>query len=57
MYPEGIRGLLNWIDQRYSRPDIFVFENGVSVPGENDMPIDEALNDTFRVDYYKDYTQ
>lgn len=55
VYPEGMRGLLNWIDQRYNHTKIYVFENGVSVPGENDLPIKDALNDTFRVNFYKDY--
>ena len=27
----------------------------MSVPHENDMPISEAIHDTFRVDYYKGY--
>ena len=57
VYPPGIRGILNWIDKRYSHPIIYVFENGVSVPHENEMPIAEALHDTFRTDYYKGYIQ
>lgn len=55
VYPEGMRGLLNWISDRYGNSKIYVFENGVSVPGENDLPIDEAIHDTFRVNFYKDY--
>ncbi len=35
VYPSGMRGVLNWIDKRYSHPIIYVFENGVSVPHEN----------------------
>jgi beta-glucosidase len=35
VYPEGIRGLLNWVDQRYNHSLIYIFENGVSVPNEN----------------------
>jgi beta-glucosidase len=57
VYPEGLRGILKWIDKRYNHPIIYVFENGVSVPKENDMPIQEAINDTFRVNFYKDYIQ
>lgn len=34
---------------------IYVFENGVSVPNENDMPITQAVHDTFRLDFYKGY--
>jgi beta-glucosidase len=55
VYPPGMRGLLNWIDSRYNHAKIYIFENGVSVPHENDMPISEAIHDTFRVNYYKGY--
>lgn len=55
VYPEGIRGILNWISKRYNSPTIYVFENGVSVPHENELPINQAIHDTFRVDFYKAY--
>jgi hypothetical protein len=45
------------LPQRYGEPDIIVTENGVDAPGENELPIKEALNDTFRVSYYRDYLQ
>jgi len=57
VYPEGMRGILNWIDKRYNHPIIYVFENGVSVPGENQMKIADAVHDKFRVDFYKGYIQ
>ena len=54
--PEGIRGVLNWIDERYNHPDsIYIFENGVSVPKENTMAISDAVHDSFRVNFYKGY--
>ena len=55
VYPEGIRGLLNWVDKRYNGTKTYIFENGVSVPHENEQSIEVALHDTFRVDYYRDY--
>lgn len=55
VYPEGMRGLLNWIADRYNNTKMYVFENGVSVPGENDLPIEEAIHDDFRANYYRDY--
>lgn len=55
VYPPGIRGILNWISRRYGNPIIHVTENGVDVPNENEMPLQQALNDTFRVDYLRDY--
>ncbi|CAG9324207.1 unnamed protein product [Blepharisma stoltei] len=51
VYPPGLRGLLNWVAKRYDNPELIIFENGVSCPGENDMPEAQALNDTFRMDY------
>jgi beta-glucosidase len=53
--PRGMRGVLNWVSNRYGNPDIYITENGVSAPGENRMKIEDALEDQFRVDYYRDY--
>ena len=55
VYPEGLRGVLNWVSNRYNQPLIYLFENGVSVPNENDMPISQAVHDDFRVDFYRNY--
>lgn len=57
IYPEGFRKLLKWVDNRYNHPKIYVFENGVSVPNENNLPISEAIHDEFRINYYKDYIE
>ena len=53
VYPQGFRGILNWVSKRYEKekPRLYVLENGVSCPGESDLPINQALNDTFRIDY------
>jgi beta-glucosidase len=40
VYPPGLRGILNWITKRYNSPTIYIFENGVSVPHENSLPIE-----------------
>lgn len=53
--PLGFRKLLSWLSQRYGRPKIYVTENGTSVLGENDMPIQQLLDDEFRVQYFRDY--
>ncbi|PRW44359.1 E3 ubiquitin- ligase UPL7 [Chlorella sorokiniana] len=55
IFPSSIRNMLVWVDRRYGRPPILVTENGVSVPGENGMPLEQALCDTFRVDFYRQY--
>lgn len=57
VYPEGMRGILKWIDKRYNHPMIYVFENGVSVPNENNLPISTAVHDNFRINFYKGYIQ
>ena len=57
VYPPGFGKFLTWVHHRYNRPDIFVFENGVSVPGENDDPISVAVHDQFRINYLNDYIQ
>lgn len=51
----GFRRLLKWLSDRYGRPKIIVTENGTSVKDENDLPLDELLNDEFRVRYFSDY--
>jgi beta-glucosidase/6-phospho-beta-glucosidase/beta-galactosidase len=55
--PWGFRKLLNFLSKRYNNVDIYVTENGCSVPGEKDMPFPQILNDTFRVDFYNGYLQ
>jgi len=56
VYPPGIRGNLNWLKTRYgSDTQFFITENGVDVPGENEIPFPEVLEDKFRVNFYKDY--
>lgn len=51
----GFRKLLKWLSDRYGRPKIIVTENGTSVKGENDLPLDQLLNDEFRTQYFRDY--
>ncbi len=53
--PWGSRHVLNWVAKRYSGIDLYIFENGVDVPGEDAMPLEQALNDTFRLNYISDY--
>jgi len=53
--PWGIRRMLNWVNDRYQDTEIYITENGVDVPKESSMPLQEALNDTFRVNFLKDY--
>jgi len=53
--PWGIGKLLRWVHTRYAEPPIYITENGVDVPGESAMSLDDALHDKFRIDYYRSY--
>eukprot|EP01121_Diplochlamys_sp_Union-15-3_P013607 TRINITY_DN4252_c0_g1_i1.p1 TRINITY_DN4252_c0_g1~~TRINITY_DN4252_c0_g1_i1.p1 ORF type:complete len:506 (-),score=89.67 TRINITY_DN4252_c0_g1_i1:15-1490(-) len=53
--PYGIQKMLEWVSTRYGKPPIYITENGVDVPGESSLPLEQAINDTFRRDFYRDY--
>jgi beta-glucosidase len=54
-HPVGFRKLMNWISSRYERPIIYVTENGTSLQGENDLPVEQILQDEFRAEYFRGY--
>eukprot|EP00727_Mastigamoeba_balamuthi_P006766 m51a1_g271 putative beta-glucosidase (488) ;mRNA; f:252995-254908 len=53
--PWGIQRVLRHIKETYGNPPVYITENGVSVPGEDAMPLQQALADTFRVNFIRDY--
>ncbi|PMD24358.1 glycoside hydrolase family 1 protein [Hyaloscypha hepaticicola] len=53
--PQGFRNLLNWLSKRYGHPKIYCTENGTSLKGENDLPVEQILEDDFRVEYFRGY--
>jgi len=53
--PWGFPKALQWIAQRYPGVPILVTENGVDAPGESSIPLPKVLQDTFRVNYLRDY--
>jgi len=57
VYPTGIRKLLNEINNTYGNEiEIWVTENGVDVPGENNLTdIYHIREDYFRLSYLKSY--
>jgi len=54
-YPQGFRQLLNYLWKRYGKP-IYVTENGFAVKDENSKPVEEALSDHDRVQYFRGNT-
>lgn len=51
--PWGLGKLLLYIQDRYGDPTIYITESGVDVPHENQLSLDKALKDDFRIDYFK----
>jgi beta-glucosidase/6-phospho-beta-glucosidase/beta-galactosidase len=41
------------VSKRYSRPELWVTENGFAAPGEADKPLGEALKDGERLEYFR----
>ena len=52
--PWGCRKLLEWIDERYGRPDIYITENGCSW---NDEKVDGRVADPERIEFYRSYLE
>lgn len=52
--PWGFQKLLKYVWNRYQTP-IIVTENGCDVPNESQLPLQTALDDIFRVNYYREY--
>ena len=55
--PRGFRELLNGLSKRYGGPKMYVTENGTSILGENDLPLEKILEDDFRVAYFDGYVR
>ncbi|XP_057453250.1 beta-glucosidase 12-like [Lotus japonicus] len=52
VYPKGIQELLLYIKKKYNNPLIYITENGMSEFNDPTLSLEEALLDTFRIDYY-----
>jgi len=55
IHPPAMRLYLEYVYNRYNIPDIYVTEFGMDVKNETKMPLDEALHDKMRVEFYRNY--
>ena len=53
--PWGMTKSLEYIQKRYDDPDIYIMENGFSVPEENHLPMYEVVHDVQRIYFFQDY--
>ncbi len=51
--PWGLKKLLLYIQDRYDDPHIYITESGVDVPRESKLPLEKALRDDFRTNYFQ----
>ncbi|RLM64228.1 beta-glucosidase 12-like [Panicum miliaceum] len=51
-YPQGFRELLLYVKETYGNPTIYITENGVDEATNNSLPLQEALKDDIRIEYY-----
>nr|Q7XKV5.2 RecName: Full=Beta-glucosidase 11; Short=Os4bglu11; Flags: Precursor [Oryza sativa Japonica Group]CAE05482.2 OSJNBa0022H21.2 [Oryza sativa Japonica Group] len=52
IYPEGICEMLLYVKENYGNPTIYITENGVDEVNNKTMPLEEALKDDTRIEYY-----
>ncbi|KAM1276190.1 hypothetical protein ACFX2J_028488 [Malus domestica] len=55
IYPKGIHDLMIYTKKKYNDPAIYITENGVDEFTNSSLSLAEALNDTIRVNYYRDH--
>ncbi|CAL9166356.1 unnamed protein product [Musa hybrid cultivar] len=51
VYPHGMKELLLHMKKRYQNPHIYITENGTCELDNPKLPLEEALEDQFRIDY------
>ena len=51
MYPDGLKKLLLWISNRYPKVSLWITELGVAGLNENIQPMDQVIQDDFRIEF------
>ncbi|XP_065879492.1 beta-glucosidase 12-like [Euphorbia lathyris] len=52
VYPKGIHKVLQYVKKKYQNPLIYITENGIDEVNNATLPLEEALDDKMRVDYF-----
>ncbi|KAL5214746.1 hypothetical protein ABZP36_003898 [Zizania latifolia] len=52
IYPQGFRELVLYVKENYGNPTIYITENGVDEANNKTLPLQEALKDDTRIEYY-----
>ncbi|KAL5758564.1 hypothetical protein ACOSP7_021175 [Xanthoceras sorbifolium] len=52
VYPKGLRDLLIYMKEYYKNPTIYITENGMDEFNNSTLPLEEALKDPMRIDYF-----
>ncbi|BAS89675.1 Os04g0474800, partial [Oryza sativa Japonica Group] len=52
VYPQGFRDLLLYVKENYGNPTVYITENGVDEFNNKTLPLQEALKDDARIEYY-----
>ncbi|KAJ3694676.1 hypothetical protein LUZ60_000053 [Juncus effusus] len=55
IYPKGIRDLLIYTKNAYNNPVIYITENGVDEVNNENLSLEEALKDNFRIEFYQQH--
>ncbi|KAF0910471.1 hypothetical protein E2562_002930 [Oryza meyeriana var. granulata] len=53
IYPQGFRELLLYVKKTYGNPTIYITENGIDEVNNKILPLQEALKDDTRIEYYQ----
>eukprot|EP01018_Ginkgo_biloba_P023323 Gb_30540 [translate_table: standard] len=53
--PQGLKSLVEYVKWRYNNAPMFITENGMAMKNNETISLKEALNDTVRIEFHRDY--